>query len=74
MSTIESKKQRPREIRDKEREYFKESMKLRKLDLSHTSWEQAQDIRKRQDEAWKKHLFYKHLLNNMQKDEGGKEK
>lgn len=57
-----------REIRDKERELFKKSMKMRSLDLSGTNWKQAQEIRKEQDEMWKKHLFYKKFLEATSKN------
>lgn len=57
-----------REIRDKERKLFKQSMKMRNLDLSKTNWEQAQEIRKEQDEVWKKHLFYKKFLEATNKN------
>lgn len=57
-----------REIRDKERELFKQSMKMRNLDLSKTDWKQAQEIRKEQDEMWQKHQFYKKFLEAMSKN------
>lgn len=59
-----------KEIRDRERKLFKESMELRNLNLSKTNWKQAQEIRKKQDTAWKKHQFLKNLIKAVEENEG----
>ena len=56
-----------KELRNKERELFKQSMVLRRLDLSKTDWDQAQQIRKQQDEMWHKAQFYKKILTEIDK-------
>ena len=57
-----------KEIRDKERKLFQESMALRRLDLTNTDYKQSLEIRKKQDDAWQKHLFYKGYLEQLEKE------
>ena len=55
-------------LRDKERKLFTESMELRRLDLTKTNYDQSVKIRKKQDEYWRKHLFYKGYLEQIEKN------
>lgn len=57
-----------KEIRDRERELFIKSMQLRRLDLTNTKYEQSEEIRKKQDDSWKRHLFFKGYLEQLEKE------
>lgn len=56
-----------KEIRDKERKLFLESMELRKLDLTNTNFEQSEKIREKQNDYWRRHLFFKGYLEQLDK-------
>jgi len=49
-----------------EEEYIK-SITLRNLDLDKTSYKRAKDIRKQQDESYKKCVFFTNLRKEMEK-------
>lgn len=63
-----------KEIRDRQRELFEQSMELRNLDLSQVKWEQAQEIRKKQDDDWHRHLFFKGYLEQLEKEKENEHK
>lgn len=62
-----------KEIRDRQRKYFEESWKLRKLNTFHTKYEQSEEIRKKQDDAWHRHLFFKGYLDQLDKEKNKNE-
>lgn len=57
-----------KELREKERQLFKSSYELRKLDLSKVEWDQAMKIRKKQSDDYNKMLFYKGYLAQLEKE------
>lgn len=52
---------------NKQRELYKETRKLRDLDLSNVDFEIAQEIREEEDKKYKQWLFYKKLRKEMEK-------
>lgn len=56
-----------RKVRERERELFRKSMELRRFNLSKTKWEQAQEIRKQQNDMWKRGQFFKGVLDELDK-------
>lgn len=57
-----------KELRERERELWRSSLKLRELDLSKVKWDQAMEIRKQQDDDWNRMLFYKGYLEQLEKE------
>lgn len=57
-----------KDIRDKEREYFKKSWELRDVNTYNANYEQSEEIRKKQDDAWHRHLFFKGYLEQLEKE------
>lgn len=57
-----------KELRERERELWRSSLKLRELDLSKVKWDQAMEIRKQQDDDWRRMLFYKGYLEQLEKE------
>ncbi len=62
-----------KEIRDRERQLFKDSMELRRLDLTKIDFEKTEEIRKKQDNAWHRHLFFKGYLDQLDKEKNKNE-
>lgn len=50
-----------KELNKKIKEEYKKSVTLRNLDLNKTSYEHAKKIRKKQDDSYKKYIFFKEL-------------
>jgi len=57
-----------KELIEKERQLFKSSLELRKLDLSNVDFKQSQKIREKQNEYYQKRLFYKGVLEQLEKE------
>ena len=62
-----------KQLRDRERQLFKESMDLKRLDLSKTSFDQSEQIRIKQNDSWHRHLFFKGYLAQLEKQDQNKE-
>lgn len=57
-----------KDIRDRQRKYFKESWELRDIDTYKVNYERIEEIRKKQDDAWHRHLFFKGYLDQLEKE------
>ena len=57
-----------KELRDRERQLYKSSLELRRLDLSKTKFKDSEKIRERQNEDWHRYLFFKGCLEQLEKE------
>lgn len=56
-----------KELNKKIEEEYNKSITLRNLDLDKTSYERAEEIRKQQDESYKKCVFFTKLRKEMER-------
>lgn len=63
-----------KDIRDRQRKYFKDSWELRDIDTYNATFEQSEKIRKKQDDAWHRHLFFKGYLEQLEKEKNENER
>lgn len=63
-----------RDLIEKERQLYKNSLELRNLDLTNVDFKISEDIRKKQNEDWHKYLFFKGYLEQLEKEKENERK
>ena len=58
-----------KKIIERERQLYKSSFQLRKMDLTGVDYEQAKKIREKQDDDYKRYLFFKGYINQLKKED-----